>query len=213
MRRAASPGTALPALGLVVFTATCAAAPPLEHTHDSPDALARAVLAAVAGRDAPALRNLAVSEREFRDHVWPALPAARPERNLPFSYVWGDLRQKSERHLARALAAHGGRRYALLRVEHAGGTRHYGDYTHITEKYGIRVFIAFVDEREKSIYGNFLDELDKPSGRYPLRYPDVVYFPLSSMRVISELSDEQCAELSALRVSRHDDQARIGGAR
>ena len=128
MRRAASPGSALLALGLAVFTAACAAAPPLEHTHDSPDALARAVLAAVAGRDAPALRNLAVSEREFRDHVWPALPAARPERNLPFSYVWGDLRQKSERHLARALAAHGGRRYALLRVEHAGGTRHYGDY-------------------------------------------------------------------------------------
>ncbi len=58
----------------------------------------------------PALRDLALNEIEFREQVWPELPAARPERNLPFSYVWGDLRQKSDANLERTLARHGGRR-------------------------------------------------------------------------------------------------------
>ena len=55
-------------------------------------------------RDRARLDALALSEQEFRDHVWPDLPAARPERNLPFSYVWGDLHQKSNISLARDAA-------------------------------------------------------------------------------------------------------------
>ncbi len=50
-------------------------------------------------------------------HVWPSLPAARPERNLPFSYVWGDLKQKSDAGLAVTLARYGGLRYALVDVQ------------------------------------------------------------------------------------------------
>ena len=78
-------------------------APLLSNTYPSPEALATAVMGAVERRDATALRALALNEQEFRDHVWPELPAARPERNLPFSYVWGDLRQKSEEGLALTL--------------------------------------------------------------------------------------------------------------
>lgn len=82
-------------------------------------------------------------------------------------------------------------------------TRHYDDYKHIENKYGIQVFIAFVDEVLKKIYGNFLEELEKPEGRYPLRYANVIYFPLSKMRDITMLTDEQCAELTALRESEY----------
>jgi hypothetical protein len=88
--------------------------------------LAQAVLDAFARHDAAALRSVAVSEREFRDHVWPELPAARPERNLPFSYVWGELRQKSDHVLMRSLREHGRQRFTLLRVEQAGETSRYG---------------------------------------------------------------------------------------
>lgn len=112
---------------LLAAAGGCSTAPPLAHTHSSAEAAAAAVLDALAGRDRTALAALAVSEEEFRDHVWPSLPAARPERNLPFSYVWGDLRQKSEQTLARTLAAHGGRRYALVAV-HFEGQTDYGDY-------------------------------------------------------------------------------------
>lgn len=84
---------------------------------------------AVERRDTAELRGLALSEEEFRQHVWPELPAARPERNLPFSYVWGDLHQKSQESLGRTLARYGGRRYALVSVRSEGETTRYRSYS------------------------------------------------------------------------------------
>lgn len=89
----------------------------LENAQPSATELARAVLDAVATRNTDVLRRLALNEAEFRGHVWPQLPAARPERNLPFSYVWGDLYQKSEQALTRTLTAYGGRRFELVEVK------------------------------------------------------------------------------------------------
>ena len=85
------------------------------------------MLESLARRDRAALELLALNEQEFRDHAWPYLPAARPERNLPFEYVWGDLHQKSESALAQTLATHGGRRYDLLGVKFEDRTD-YGQY-------------------------------------------------------------------------------------
>jgi len=95
----------------------CGSAPPLQNTAASSEVLAHAVLDALALNDRAALERLVLSEQEFRDHVWPQLPASRPERNLPFSYVWGDLRQKSSASLVKVLAEHGGRRYEFAGVE------------------------------------------------------------------------------------------------
>jgi len=109
----------LPLVRTLVLTAMLSSAcapgsPPLANTQPSYDALASAVLLALAQRDEVQLRALALTEGEFRDLVWPELPAAKPERNLPASYVWTDLRQKSLSGLRRTLAEHGGRRYELL---------------------------------------------------------------------------------------------------
>jgi hypothetical protein len=117
----------------VVLLATCLVAcgqsrPALTHAHDSAEALARAVLLAVEKRDVESLNNLAVNEREFRELVWPELPAARPERNLPFSYVWGDLHQKSDARLRQTLAKHGGTGYGLVSIAFTGGTTEYPSY-------------------------------------------------------------------------------------
>jgi hypothetical protein len=112
----------------VVATNACSRVPPLANTSGSPEALASAVLAALSRRDRSRLDALAVSEQEFRDHVWPDLPAARPERNLPFSYVWGDLHQKSTLSLARTLETYGGKPHTLQRVKFAGVTP-YARYT------------------------------------------------------------------------------------
>jgi hypothetical protein len=88
-----------------------------------------AVLDGIARRDTTTLRALALNEQEFREHIWPELPASQPERNLPFSYVWGELRQKSEISLAQTIARYGGRRYALVSVRFAGDTTRYPSYT------------------------------------------------------------------------------------
>jgi len=97
----------------------CTTVPPLAHTHSSPSSLASAVLDALARSDRVGLETLALNETEFRDHVWPQLPASRPERNLPFSYVWGELRQKSAQSLTSLLSREGGKRYELIEVRFA----------------------------------------------------------------------------------------------
>lgn len=91
-------------------------------------ALVRAVLDGLEQRDRSRLRALSLNEHEFRDHVWPELPAARPERNLPFSYVWGDLRQKSDASLANTLRTYGGRYYELVAERSTGRTTRYQSY-------------------------------------------------------------------------------------
>lgn len=126
----------LSALTLTLFAVACdssvfpfgSSVPPLANTQASAAALARAVLDGFEHRDPAVLRALAVDEQEFRDHVWPDLPSARPERNLPFSYVWGDLHQKSDASLARTLATHGGNHYELVGVQFLGETTQYNSY-------------------------------------------------------------------------------------
>jgi hypothetical protein len=113
---------------LAVLLAACGGPPEITNTRPTSRDLAEAVLRAFERRDVDALRSLALTEQEFRDHIWPELPAARPERNLPFAHVWGDLRQKSEQVLAQSLAKNGGRPFVLVRVEYAGGTTKYGSY-------------------------------------------------------------------------------------
>ncbi len=111
-------GVVLAALAL----AGCGRVPPLAHTQESAEATVAAVLDALATRDRARLAALALSEQEFKDHVWPDLPASRPERNLPFSYVWGDLHQKSDGSLGQTLRILGGRRLTLVEVRFKGKT-------------------------------------------------------------------------------------------
>ena len=101
---------------------------PLAHSVESPEALARAVLKAIEQRDSDALHALAINRQEFAEHVWQELPAARPERNLSVSYVWGDLNQKSNIMLRETLAAHGGKKYDLVSVRFLGETTRYPSY-------------------------------------------------------------------------------------
>lgn len=116
----------LAAAVLCAFTTGCAR--PIPNSLDSPETLARAVLAAVAQRDEAALRRLAVDEEEFRRHVWADLPASRPERNTPFGYVWTDLRTKSDAGLAVMLVEHGGQVYDLEAIRFKGGVTQYKTY-------------------------------------------------------------------------------------
>lgn len=96
--------------------AACGTREPLPDSFESPDALGGAVLEAFRAGDRERLDRLALDEQQFRQRVWPELPAARPERNLPFSYVWGDLHQKSTTSLQALLARHRGHAYTLVSV-------------------------------------------------------------------------------------------------
>ena len=106
----------------------CGAPPPLANAEPSSEALAAAVLEALAVPDPDRLAALALDGQEFRDVVWPALPASRPERGVPVSYAWADLRQKSANALRRLVARWGGRRLTLLGIAYDGETTDYGAF-------------------------------------------------------------------------------------
>jgi hypothetical protein len=105
------------------------APPPLTATYDSPEALARAVIDRLAERDAAGLRGMALTRDEFQAHVWPYLPASRPETNMPMGFVWDRLEQNSDLHLAQTVARRGGTRYHLVSVVFRGSTTRYGPLT------------------------------------------------------------------------------------
>ncbi|MEZ5421078.1 MAG: hypothetical protein R2708_27590, partial [Vicinamibacterales bacterium] len=91
--------------------------------------MARAVLAAIAGRDADQLARLALTRDEFEAVVWPTLPVSRPEVRMPIDYVWQDTFTKSRVYLAKTLEDLGGQRFSLVRVEFGGETTDHGTYT------------------------------------------------------------------------------------
>jgi hypothetical protein len=95
---------------------------PLQQARPSVETLAQDVLTSLENRDTDRLRALALDETEFREVIWPELPAARPERNLTADYVWGEQRIKSEAGLQGVLSEHGGHALRLVRVEFRGET-------------------------------------------------------------------------------------------
>jgi hypothetical protein len=140
----------------VLGTAGCSRVLPLANASASSEALAGAVLDALSRRDRLRLEALALNEREFRDHVWPDLPAARPERNLPFSYVWGDLHQKSNIRLADTLRNYGHTQYALKRVTFSGKTNYARYVVHRDAKF--EVTDSSGGSTELRVCGSFIEK-------------------------------------------------------
>jgi hypothetical protein len=141
----------------LVLTTGCDTATPLASGHQSAEAVAGAVLDALARRDRAGLEALALNDREFRQHVWPELPASRPERNLPYSYVWGELQQKSQIQLAQTLAEHGGRAWTLVGVRFAGETTKYPSYA-VHREATLRVRDASGTESEIRVCGSMIEK-------------------------------------------------------
>ncbi|MEZ5318663.1 MAG: hypothetical protein R2752_14785 [Vicinamibacterales bacterium] len=98
------------------------------HLQPSEHAAAEAVVRALATRDVTTLEALAVSEDEFMDTVWPALPTSRPEFGMPPDYVWSDTHTKSRGYLGQALEDYGGQPMTVERVRFLGATTDYGTF-------------------------------------------------------------------------------------
>jgi hypothetical protein len=123
------------AAAVLVTVAACSApaeptrpAAPLANTFDSAEALTQAVLSAIAANDRVRLLDLALSESEFRELVWPELPTSRPERNVPLDYAWGQLKQNSDGFLQQTLARYGGKPLRFVRLNFTGETTQYQSF-------------------------------------------------------------------------------------
>ncbi len=124
------PGALIVAVAMISCSsgATASRPAPLAHTFESPEAVARAVLDRLAAGDVAGLKALALSKDEFRAHAWPELPASRPVRNLPFDYVWAQMKARSDGSLARTARRWGGRRLTFIRTRYTGETTPYATF-------------------------------------------------------------------------------------
>ena len=127
-------------LAAVLATAACSSpAEPtsplvaLSHTFESPEAVARAVISALTERNVVRLQQLSLSEAEFRHHVWPELPTSRPERNVPFDYAWGQLKQQSDAFLQQTVARYAGQKLTLVSARFTGETTQYASFSVMRE--------------------------------------------------------------------------------
>ena len=133
-----------------------AGAPPYAHTLPSKEAAARAVADALHARDSERLAALAISELEFRKHVWPRLPASRPEVGMPVDYVWADTSAKSRGYLGQLLAQHGGRRFTVDAVRVRGESTDYGAFR-IHAKTALDVRDETGQAREVRLFGSLIE--------------------------------------------------------
>jgi hypothetical protein len=157
-------------MAAVLATAACSnsaepsrSAVALSHTFESPDALAQAVLSSLAKRDIDGLRQLALSEAEFREHVWPELPTSRPERNVPFDYAWGQLKQRSDSSLSETVGRYGGRSLRFVKTTFSGESTTYQTFTVMRESE-----IIAADESGRELILNLYGSAMLKDGRYKL---------------------------------------------
>jgi len=129
---------------------------PLANTVASPEALATEVIEAMHAGDLARLRALALTRDEFRDHVWPQLPASRPEVNMPVDFAWNLLQQKSEGFLRQTVASLEDVP-EVRRVEFAGETTDYGDVT-VHRESELVVAIHNGEEQRIRLLGSMIEQ-------------------------------------------------------
>jgi hypothetical protein len=147
--------------GFAAYNAWIGRPAPLEGTFDSPSALGRAVLDAFREGDRGRLRALAMTEDEFRRHVWPELPISRPEVNFPYELAWGQLAQTSALSLEQMAVALEGHAYELVEVKFAGAVT---DYAQVTVYRETELLVRGPDGEEETIrvFGSTIEQ----DGRY-----------------------------------------------
>lgn len=110
---------------LLIYGACGRHASRFSTTFESPQDLASAVLEAAQAHDRQALERLALSESEFRDEVYPEMPAFG---RIPLDFVWKDLRQKSAIQIDRILALSGSWDFEVESVVFDGGATAYDTF-------------------------------------------------------------------------------------
>jgi hypothetical protein len=127
----------------------------------SPEALTRALLAALAGADTATLRALAITPGEFAWLYYPHTRWTRPPYEMGPELVWLQVRANSEKGLTRLARRYGGQRlrFGALACPDSAATE--GPNT-ILE--GCRVTFAVADSapRELRLFGSLL----RRDGRY-----------------------------------------------
>lgn len=135
------------------------AVPALAESYDSPEALARDVLDAIAADDGEALRRVMVNEAEYRELFWSELP----ERDdVPFEMAWQMNEAGSRKARNSVLSDFGGTRFELVSIELPGPTEEYPSFT---VHFGARLTVRRLSDGKVGAVG-ILDVLAERDGRW-----------------------------------------------
>ncbi len=64
-----------------------------QDSEPSKERLIKRALSAIEDRDALALKKIMITEQDFRNYIWPELPAKK--NNAPYDYIWSQMAMKS----------------------------------------------------------------------------------------------------------------------
>jgi len=151
-------GLLLVALAIAGAAACRAAAPaePYVGLSATREQAAQAVVDAIEARDLAGLERLAVSSAEFRQNIWDALPASRPEVGMPVDYAWAETNLKSRGSLAETLGEFAGRPLVVEAVRFAGRSTRYESFVvHGDTRLVVRD--ATNTTREVRLFGSMLE--------------------------------------------------------
>ncbi len=100
----------------VVMT-SCAARYQLTNTAPSIDEIGRTVLAALYENNFKKLDAMRITEKEFRELIFPGLPIGKIKQwQDQYDFVWGDVNTKSRYGLRTVLARYGGKKFHYVKT-------------------------------------------------------------------------------------------------
>lgn len=140
----------------------------LEGAASSLDELLREVERSLAESDTSRLSDLMIGEREYREILYPAFPAAHPPINAGFETLWVLQYPDSFRGMQRLLALYGGRDVHILNVRFDEPDQ---DFVNFVLHQGSRVDLVVDGERilDTRIFGSAVEVGDQWK---VLTYPD-----------------------------------------
>jgi hypothetical protein len=129
------------------------------------DELSRALESAVVSGDADLMRQIAVTEEEFRDLVWPTLDIAKlPNSNFTWEFVWSQHQLQHEKCLMRTSHDLAGSEIDIVDIMFEGRTTDHGSFK-IHRDSRVEVRRADGTKEEMALFGSLLETAD---GRYKI---------------------------------------------
>jgi hypothetical protein len=130
--------------------------PRLVHATASQEALAEAVLRAIADENLKAMQELSLSKEEFRRFVWPELPVSNPKTNVSLDFVWNDVYFRSMARMQASFNRLKGRNLKLVRVEHRGKVVEYKSH-HAYQDMEVTIREAGGEEMSYPLFGTLIE--------------------------------------------------------
>ncbi len=126
------------------------------HGFPTAEAAAREALARLQAEDREGLLALAMGETEFRNVVYPRLPASRPERNTSAGFIWGQHEMRHLDDFDRTFRRFRGQQWELVELDFTGETTDYGEFR---VHRGSRLTVRSPDGTERTVrlFGSMLE--------------------------------------------------------